>query len=62
MPRDLEAVVLRCLGKAPTDRFDDVDGLDRALAECKVSRDWTPLAAEAWWKIGRGARDSAARL
>jgi eukaryotic-like serine/threonine-protein kinase len=62
VPRDLEAVVLRCLGKAPADRFEDVDALDRALAECVNSRDWTSLAAEAWWKIGRGGRGSAVRL
>jgi serine/threonine protein kinase len=62
VPRDLEAVVLRCLGKAPKDRFEDVDALERALADCVNSRDWTPLAAEAWWKIGRGGRGSAVRL
>jgi tRNA A-37 threonylcarbamoyl transferase component Bud32/membrane protein CcdC involved in cytochrome C biogenesis len=62
VPRDLEAVVLRCLGKAPEDRFEDVDALDRALADCVNSRDWTSLAAEAWWKIGRGGRGSAVRL
>ena len=62
VPRDLEAVVLRCLGKAPEDRFEDVDALDRALADCVNNRDWTSLAAEAWWKIGRGGRSSAVRL
>jgi serine/threonine-protein kinase len=34
VPADLEAVVLRCLAKAPEGRFPDVDSLDRALAAC----------------------------
>ena len=62
VPRDLEAVVLRCLSKAPEDRFEDVEALDRALAECVTSGDWTAPAAEAWWKIGRGVRATAAAL
>jgi hypothetical protein len=32
VPADLEAVVFRCLAKAPERRFPDVDTLDRALA------------------------------
>ena len=62
VPRDLEAVVLQCLNKAPEARFEDVDALDRALAECVTSRDWTVPAAEAWWKIGRGVRANAEAL
>jgi len=62
VPRDLEAVVLRCLAKAPRDRYEDVDALDRALAGCVTSHDWTALAAEAWWKIGRGGAASVVRL
>jgi serine/threonine-protein kinase len=62
VPRDVEAVVLRCLSKAPGDRFDDVQALERALAECASSHDWTPLTAEAWWKIGRGSRPAVAQL
>jgi len=62
VPRDLEAVVLRCLAKAPRDRYKDVDALDRALAGCVTSHDWTALAAEAWWKIGRGGPASVVRL
>lgn len=62
IPRDLEAVVLRCLSKSPKDRYEDVDALDAALADCETSHDWTPLSAEAWWKIGRGASPSVASL
>jgi serine/threonine-protein kinase len=32
VPADLEAVVLRCLAKAPADRFPDMETLDAALA------------------------------
>jgi serine/threonine-protein kinase len=47
---DLEAVVLRCLAKAPADRFQDAAGLESALAECQRGGFWTPKEAEAWWQ------------
>jgi eukaryotic-like serine/threonine-protein kinase len=37
VPADLECVILRCLAKSPEDRFQDVDGLDQALAECAAA-------------------------
>ena len=45
---DLEAVVLRCLAKAPADRFPDVASLEAALAACVCAGQWSPAEAAAW--------------
>jgi serine/threonine-protein kinase len=50
VPEDLQAVVLRCLAKAPAERFPDVDSLDKALAECRDAGRWTQAVAAAWWR------------
>ena len=42
LPPDLEALVLRCLAKAPTDRYVDGNVLAQALEECSVSGRWRP--------------------
>src|SRR5262249_56561121 len=41
VPPELEAVVLKCLAKAPVDRFRDVRSLGKALLESDVSTEWT---------------------
>jgi serine/threonine-protein kinase len=51
IPADLEAVVMRCLEKRPGDRFPNVRGLARALAECRCAADWGDGRAEAWWTV-----------
>jgi serine/threonine-protein kinase len=50
VPADLEAVVLRCLAKAPADRFPDVASLDAALGACASAGQWSPAEAAAWWR------------
>jgi serine/threonine-protein kinase len=55
VPADLEAVVLRCLGKAPADRFPDVASLEAALGACKCAGQWSPAEAAAWWHSQTGA-------
>lgn len=35
VPAKLQAVILRCLEKEPTRRFQSVDDLDKALAQCE---------------------------
>jgi serine/threonine-protein kinase len=49
VPHDLEQVVLRCLAKAPYDRFPSVKALGDALAACEAAAEWGPNRAEAWW-------------
>jgi serine/threonine-protein kinase len=55
VPADLEAVVLRCLAKAPADRFPDAASLEAALWACASAGQWSPAEAEAWWRSQAGA-------
>lgn len=49
IPADLEAVVLRCLAKAPADRYPDARSLAAALGNCACAADWDEARAEQWW-------------
>ncbi|MBI3411756.1 MAG: serine/threonine protein kinase [Planctomycetes bacterium] len=49
VPHDLETVILRCLSKDPTERFQDADALDRALADCDAAGHWDHDQAAMWW-------------
>jgi len=49
VPADLERVILRCLAKCPEDRFQDVEALEQALADCVAAGHWTPRHAARWW-------------
>jgi len=50
LPLDLQDVILRCLNKAPDQRFQDVDSLERALADCTCADQWDRDRAADWWK------------
>jgi hypothetical protein len=51
VPPALDGVVLRCLAKAPGDRFDTIEALDAALAEVQASLpSWTAEQARTWWR------------
>jgi serine/threonine-protein kinase len=52
-PADLEAVLRRCLAKAPADRFPDTGSLDEALAGCACAGEWTEARARSWWQEHR---------
>jgi len=46
---DLEALLLRCLSKAPSDRPADAGMLLRELENCRFDGRWTPDDAAEWW-------------
>jgi serine/threonine-protein kinase len=50
IPADLEAVVLRCLEKAPSRRFQDAASLAEALAGCADAEAWSAVKAKHWWQ------------
>jgi serine/threonine-protein kinase len=53
VPPDLEAVVMKCLAKAPADRYQTIDELAGALAGCADAGRWTQVDATAWWGAWR---------
>jgi serine/threonine-protein kinase len=50
IPGDLEGIVLRCLQKSPSDRFQDVQTLGRSLGRCDCANKWTEERAATWWR------------
>jgi serine/threonine-protein kinase len=50
IPDDLERVVVRCLEKDPSDRFQDASSLDEALADCACASAWDARRARRWWR------------
>jgi serine/threonine-protein kinase len=49
-PADLAAVVLRCMAKAPADRFANARELETTLLACGCTREWTEDLAAEWWR------------
>jgi hypothetical protein len=50
IPADLEQIILKCLAKTPSDRFQDAASLMLALSSCSVADAWGPDQAAAWWQ------------
>jgi serine/threonine-protein kinase len=50
LPADLADVVMRCLEKDPTARYQDADGLEQALEQCDCADLWGRRKARAWWR------------
>jgi serine/threonine-protein kinase len=50
VPADLQAVVMRCLEKEPSRRFQSAEELDQALAGCACAAEWDHAKAAAWWR------------
>jgi serine/threonine-protein kinase len=62
VPRDLEAVVMRCLEKKPEDRFADALTVERALASCDAAGEWDEAHAAGWWSAHSVPQDTAEHL
>ncbi len=48
IPGELEEVIVRCLQKAPADRYPDVGAVEAALSGCAIAA-WTDSDASSWW-------------
>src|SRR5204862_6360819 len=59
VPAALEAILLRCLAKRPTDRFASASDLAAAL-RAVPSRDWDDSEAHRWWTEFRRNETEAA--
>jgi eukaryotic-like serine/threonine-protein kinase len=54
IPDELDAAILECLAKEPSDRPASAWVLDRRLADgVAADHAWTPEAARAWWDLRR---------
>lgn len=57
IPADLEALILECLQKDPTDRPQTAAALSLRLQELSSAGSWKRTDASAWWDEFRGALD-----
>lgn len=48
--REFEQIIIRCLAKAPHERFSSVQSLDEALAQCERAAPWTQAVASRLWQ------------
>lgn len=49
IPADVEAVIVRCLAKEPSERYQTTRELEEALAGCGCADSWTQEMAMRWW-------------
>ena len=50
IPADLDQIILRCMAKKVSERFQDAASLMTALDECSVAKQWGPEQAANWWR------------
>jgi serine/threonine protein kinase len=53
IPKELDAIVLACLAKDPSDRPQTARELARRLEAVPVWGEWTPELARAWWETNQ---------
>ena len=53
IPKELDAIVLACLAKDPSDRPQTARELARRLDAVPLKSEWTPEFARAWWETNR---------
>jgi serine/threonine protein kinase len=57
VPKDLEALILRCLAKDPAERPSNAAELATALSSCGDANGWTAAEARAWWSANASPRE-----
>ena len=50
IPADLDQIILKCMAKKASDRFQDADELRKALDQCGIANQWGPEQAATWWQ------------
>jgi serine/threonine protein kinase len=49
IPKELDAIVLACLSKNPSERPQTARDLANRLGAVPVAAEWTPELARGWW-------------
>ncbi|HSR50961.1 MAG TPA: serine/threonine-protein kinase [Acidobacteriota bacterium] len=51
VPEELDAVILKCLAKDPSERFQSASELSAALSAVPLAKPWDVTRATQWWKL-----------
>lgn len=51
IPRELDEIVMKCLEKKPSARFQTAWELESALCSVPIDEPWSRLKAEEWWRL-----------
>lgn len=62
VPRDVEAVIMRCLAKDPDERFQSAEDLEAALSETESASTWTQQDALAAWNQANVADEALPKV